>query len=1483
MRASIFSVTGRDFSFTPNDVAFAIDVWKTASTVSKDSRTLGASVILLHISRLNSSLPYSSHKCIINVFDKFLRNSGGESERTAQADEIALAGSHTPSSLHVSVIFPSYVPKELHQTAPEYFLIVDSAATVHVLWDTTLCAFVREENRDILWGKGRSVCTHIAHLCGIAYMLINKSKWTKVLLNSGTPDAWVVPTAEKQLFSQLRAKQQGHRCLMDGPKPGLLFNGDKDKFLPFVEDADRGFCLLPMYPPPVPLARHANLSSNSMKVLNLNASATAFAAHAQSGKKVSLKMLRNFSKLNVLRARREAALKRAKQKKAQEAAQARLIRKKMREATRRSDMCLYHKKGMHIHQKKLCKLKRTGKVIAARLPSKFLREYHDCTMCLAMKKRRKSLPKSNKHYKRQLQNASPWQIVQVDSSGKFRVRSQRGNFYFTVFVCAKTGDKIVLPHAKRKHFPLIYVEFVRRIGRHPKVMFSDKAGEITGKDFQRFLLTKDVDHIVIPKGEHHTIGMAEKAVQDLTLMTSTSVADANLPRIYWDYVVEHAALVNSMVCESACDDSITIFEAVHGAPPNIDLIPVVGCFAARLEEKSWKTDYKLDPRNQSGVFLGFATHEQIYGAQILAEKSIITARHQVAFDDKIFPFLEKDNTNSRMRHLQWLLGRKAKPLASQDDVSPCVDTEESDTLHQMLHRSDSCGDDSSDDEEVSNLMQDIEKLSQDPPFNILEPLPPKRTHTLRQRFAKKPAKKRARVEREGGTGDQTVRRSSRVRKRSTPPDSASPTKIASVKTPKTRRGSTPATSRVKVLGPSRITPDDVRVDKSLLVGRSLTRHFPNLGGFKGLVTKFILDKNVYELEYSDGWIEHITFEDALRLIPKAWAKGQLPPRNEEVLREKVEQAAFIAHISNSLSTTAKNGQYTTPKDFNHATDESRTPDFREWWEAILDEYYLLHETMKCWEIMDVKDLPKDANLIGTKWVFKLKFRNNEYERHKARIVAKGYLQREGKDYFASFSPTASYVTIRLVLALTALPFWFSVDLDATGAFISAPLPPNEQVYLLPIEGFDIGEGKCLKLLKTIYGLKQSPLAFYSLAKEVYLKCGLKMLKSDECVFYRYVQNIKGQPPLTVEDLIESGGFHTMPFIPESERVYKSCHYPVACLILVLYVDNNGVRHNCIELLEEFEAAVDADGRIDMHREGEMNPFLSVRYVCDPITGQIEADQEPYVDKIVKAWGMEDANVNKVPLHPSVDLDSIQLPAVVDTYYTGLFSQLVGELMFVGINTQPAIIQPLNRLARFMSNATKELFIHAKGVLRYLKGKKNRKVIFNAANVRFPFQPCELYAFSDASWADVVPSRKSSYSYFIFCNGAAFSWKSATATTLAMSSTEAELIALCACAADIAYCRRLANELGFHQWRPTVIHEDNRGAKQLAESGNFRGRSKHFELRWRFLTDYIRRGIVVIKAISRQHQLADIGCTARAAPQHEACCKQIYGEEWLSAE
>ena len=111
----------------------------------------------------------------------------------------------------------------------------------------------------------------------------------------------------------------------------------------------------------------------------------------------------------------------------------------------------------------------------------------------------------------------------------------------------------------------------------------------------------------------------------------------------------------------------------------------------------------------------------------------------------------------------------------------------------------------------------------------------------------------------------------------------------------------------------------------------------------------------------------------------------------------------------------------------------------------------------------------------------------------------------------------------------------------------------------------------------------------------------------------------------------------------------------------------------------------------------------------------------------------------------------------------------------------------------------------------------------------------------------------------------------------MSSAESELMALDGCAADVTYCRKLANELDFLQLWPTIIHEDNICIKQLAESGSFKGRSKHFELRWRFLHHYINRGIVRINAVKRDLQLADVGTAPRGYPQLQSMGAIVHGE------
>jgi hypothetical protein len=220
------------------------------------------------------------------------------------------------------------------------------------------------------------------------------------------------------------------------------------------------------------------------------------------------------------------------------------------------------------------------------------------------------------------------------------------------------------------------------------------------------------------------------------------------------------------------------------------------------------------------------------------------------------------------------------------------------------------------------------------------------------------------------------------------------------------------------------------------------------------------------------------------------------------------------------------------------------------------------------------------------------------------------------------------------------------------------------------------------------------------------------------------------------------------------------------------------------------------------------------------------------------------------MRPDVDLANIPLPPSPDPDNVRTYAMLIGELMYVAVNTVPTIAYAVSCLAQYMTKATPQHYEYARQVLRDLKGVEHRRLTWCAGKVRYPLKRGELSSYADSSWADDKPSRTSTYSYFLFCNNAAFSWKSTLAPILALSPSEAELIVACACAQEVLFCRKLAHELGFLQIAPTLLYEDNHGAICLAQHGHFKGRSKHLDLRWKFIKDCIDTG--VLKAASAEY-------------------------------
>ena len=133
------------------------------------------------------------------------------------------------------------------------------------------------------------------------------------------------------------------------------------------------------------------------------------------------------------------------------------------------------------------------------------------------------------------------------------------------------------------------------------------------------------------------------------------------------------------------------------------------------------------------------------------------------------------------------------------------------------------------------------------------------------------------------------------------------------------------------------------------------------------------------------------------------------------------------------------------------------------------------EGMGAWEIVDQTD---DMNVIDSTWAFKLKhYPDGLIKKFKARFCARGDQQIEGIDFFETYAPVVQWTTVRLMLILEILLNLKSKQGDVTAAFLHAELEEGEKVYVAMPQGFKKA-GKVLKLKRTLYGLCQSPRAFW---------------------------------------------------------------------------------------------------------------------------------------------------------------------------------------------------------------------------------------------------------------------------------------------------------------------------------------------------------------------------------------------------------------------
>ena len=158
---------------------------------------------------------------------------------------------------------------------------------------------------------------------------------------------------------------------------------------------------------------------------------------------------------------------------------------------------------------------------------------------------------------------------------------------------------------------------------------------------------------------------------------------------------------------------------------------------------------------------------------------------------------------------------------------------------------------------------------------------------------------------------------------------------------------------------------------------------------------------------------------------------------------------------------------------NHLTFEvaMKSNDSAFWKEAVNDEMDSIMRN-KTWKLVD---LPPGSKPIGCKWIFKKKMKVGEtIDKFKARLVVKGFIQKEGIDYFDTYAYVARISTIRVLIALASIYKLQIHQMDVKTAFLNGEL--EEEIYMKQPEGFVVQgqEQKVCKLIKSLYGLKQAP-------------------------------------------------------------------------------------------------------------------------------------------------------------------------------------------------------------------------------------------------------------------------------------------------------------------------------------------------------------------------------------------------------------------------
>ena len=465
-----------------------------------------------------------------------------------------------------------------------------------------------------------------------------------------------------------------------------------------------------------------------------------------------------------------------------------------------------------------------------------------------------------------------------------------------------------------------------------------------------------------------------------------------------------------------------------------------------------------------------------------------------------------------------------------------------------------------------------------------------------------------------------------------------------------------------------------------------------------------------------------------------------------------------------------------------------------------------------------------ARLVRSKFTYKRKRdANGEIEKYKARMVARGFTQIYGVDFNETFAPVATATAFRLLMVTAMIHNLHISGGDIDGAFLNAEL--EEEIYMSPPDGYEdpTGGGRVFKLLKSIYGLKQSANCWFKLLSSTLRNLGYSPLDGSDCFWILY----------NGDDCIS---------------------------LLVMHVDDYvhafsdpALNDRIVSVFTELWG-VSGVGPVKMHLG------MHVEY---EVGKRVRIHQRTYLEKILKRFNMSDAKPQTTPMDPYTKLSSADCPATPNVDDKKLFAEMYGSALYAAVTTRPDLAKAMTALGKYMANPGPSHIQAIKRVFRYIAGTIDKGLEYRNEPWKTPALPYSIavhepVTFTDSDWAGEQDNLYSTTGTVTFLAGGPIAWKAVLQRIQAQSSGEAEYIAMGDGAKDILYIRRVLYRMGFYRSiGPTRMLVDSTAAIAIASKPGITSKTKHIALRYHFVRKLITDGLIETVKVPTQDNVADI--------------------------